>query len=70
MPDAPDATIEVSVKMPQTLHAELLAFCAKFGLDFDTVVCREMKRWLLGQTIMLLEASGEDAETPPPDPRP
>lgn len=59
MTDKPTEIVEVRVKMPAQLRDALVAFCARSNLEFDAVVCYEMKRWLLAQTITLLEGEGE-----------
>jgi hypothetical protein len=51
------------------LRDELTTFCARTNLEFDAVVCYEMKRWLLAQTITLLEGAGEGEEGRPFKPR-
>ena len=67
--DKPTELVEVRVKMPAELRDELAALCARSDLDFDAVVCYEMKKWLLAQTITMLEASGEGEEGRPFKPR-
>lgn len=67
--DKPNELVEVRVKMPAELRDELAAYCARANLEFDAVVCYEMKRWLLAQTITMLEASGEGEEGRPFKPR-
>ena len=67
--DKPTELVEVRVKMPAELRDELAALSARSDLDFDAVVCYEMKRWLLAQTITMLEASGEGEEGRPFKPR-
>ena len=69
MSEKPNEIVEVSIKMPAELRDELAAFCARANLEFDAVVCYEMKRWLLAQTITMLEASGEGEEERPFKPR-
>jgi hypothetical protein len=67
--DKPNELVEVRVKMPAELRDELTTFCARTNLEFDAVVCYEMKRWLLAQTITLLEGAGEGEEGRPFKPR-
>jgi hypothetical protein len=60
--DEQDKLVEVKVKMPAQLHAHLASICERNDLKLDDIVSDQIKRWLLGQTIALLEASGEDQE--------
>ncbi len=69
MPDKPNELVEVRVKMPAELRDALAAFCARWDLEFDAVVCYEMKKWLLAQTIAMREASVEGEEGRPFKPR-
>jgi hypothetical protein len=58
--DEKDKLVEVKVKMPADLHAHLASICERSDLKLDDVVSDQIKRWLLGRTIALLEGSEED----------
>jgi hypothetical protein len=55
--------VDVTIKMPARLHDHLASICARHGLDLGDVICEQVEKWLLGRTIALLEASGEDDES-------
>ena len=60
MADEKDKLVEVKVKMPADLHAHLASICERNDLKLDDVVSDQIKRWLLGRTIALLEESEEN----------
>ncbi len=70
MADDPNATVEVVVRMPEPLHRSLEAFCKRFDLTVDDVVSRALRRWLLGQTLTLLQESEEVDREPSAEPMP
>ena len=51
--------IEVRIKIPGKLHDRLADFCAEDNLELDKLVCDLIQKWLLGQMIANLEASGD-----------
>jgi hypothetical protein len=60
--DEKDKLVEVKVKMPAELHAHPASICERNDWKLDDIVSEQIKRWLLAQTIALLEASGERNE--------
>jgi hypothetical protein len=63
--DEKDKLVEVKVKLPADLHAHLASICERSDLKLDDVVSDQIKRWLLGRTIALLEGSAEDERGSP-----
>ena len=64
--DNPNDLVDVSIKMPAPLRDHLASICERHDLKLDDVVCSQVKRWLLGRTIALIEAEaeGEDEGAP------
>ncbi len=62
--DKPNDFVEVNVKIPAHLHNRLDAFCTRDNMKVDELVSDLIKKWLLGQTIAILEAKGETNESP------
>jgi len=60
-----DDLVEVTVKLPARLRDHLASICSRDEVKLDDIVREQIERWLLGQTIALLE--GEDRERPPDD---
>lgn len=60
MADNPKDLVDVSIKMPAPLRDHLASICERHDLKLDDVVCSQIKRWLLGKTIALIEAEGEE----------
>ena len=54
--------VDVSIKMPARLRDHLASICERHDLKLDDVVCNQIKRWLLGKTIALIEAEAEAEE--------
>ena len=52
--------VDVSIKMPAPLRDHLASICARHDLNLDDIICEQVEKWLLGRTIALLEASGEN----------
>ena len=52
--------VEVKIKMPTALRDHLATICTRHDVNLDDIVCKQVEKWLLGQTIALLEASSED----------
>jgi hypothetical protein len=52
--------VEVTIKMPARLHEHLASICARSDVKLDDIVCEQIERWLLRQTITRLEAPEED----------
>jgi hypothetical protein len=48
--------VEVTIKMPARLHAHLASLCSRSDVKLDDIVCEQIERWLLRQTITRLEA--------------
>jgi hypothetical protein len=51
--------IEVRIKIPAKLRDRLADFCAADNLELDELVCDLIQKWLLGRTIAILEALGD-----------
>ncbi len=62
MADKPNDTVEVSIKIPAHLHNRLGAFCARDNLKVEELVSDLINKWILGQTIAVLEGKGEAPE--------
>lgn len=62
MADDKKDLVEVSIKMPASLRDHLASLCARHGMKLDDIVCEQVEKWLLGRTIAILEASGENDE--------
>ena len=58
--DNPDDLVEVRIKMPARLRDHLASICERHDLEFDDVVCHQVKRWLLAKTIALIETEDGD----------
>ena len=58
--DNPNDLVDVSIKMPAPLRDHLASICERHDLKLDDVVCNQIKRWLLGRTIALIEAEAEE----------
>ena len=56
--------VDVTVKVPAKLRDHLAFVCARNDLKLDDIVREQIERWLLAQTITLLEGSAEDEEGP------
>jgi hypothetical protein len=58
--------VEVTIKMPARLHDHLAHICSRSGVKLDDIVCEQIERWLLRQTISRLEApeEGKEGSTP------
>jgi hypothetical protein len=52
--------VEVTIKMPARLHEHLASICSRSDMKLDDIVCEQIERWLLRQTITRLEAPEED----------
>jgi hypothetical protein len=52
--------VEVTIKMPARLHDHLASICSRSDVKLDDIVCEQIERWLLRQTITRLEAPEED----------
>jgi hypothetical protein len=48
--------VEVTIKMPARLHDHLASICSRSDVKLDDIVCEQIERWLLRQTITRLEA--------------
>jgi hypothetical protein len=48
--------VEVTIKMPARLHEHLASICSRSDVKLDDIVCEQIERWLLRQTITRLEA--------------
>ncbi|HEX9168134.1 MAG TPA: hypothetical protein VF886_04290 [Roseiarcus sp.] len=62
--DTEHELVDVTVKMPAKLRDHLASICQRHDLKLDDIVSEQIKRWLLGQTIALLEGSGEEEKEP------
>ena len=51
--------VEVTIKMPARLRDHLASICSRSGVKFDDIVCEQIERWLLRQTITRFEAPEE-----------
>jgi hypothetical protein len=60
--DKPDDATEVRIKMPAHLHDRLADFCARDNMKVEELVHDLINKWILGQTIAVLEANGESNE--------
>jgi hypothetical protein len=58
--DAEHELVDVTVKMPARLRDHLASICERHDLKLDDIVSEQIQRWLLGQTIALLEGSGKE----------
>lgn len=54
--------VEVTIKMPARLHDHLASICSRGDVKLDDIVCEQIERWLLGQTITRLEAQEDDKD--------
>ena len=54
-----DDLVEVTIKMPARLRDHLVSICRRHNLKLDDIVCEQIERWLLRQTITRLEAPEE-----------
>lgn len=52
--------VEVTIKMPARLRDHLASICSRSDVTLDDIVCEQIERWLLRQTITRLEGP-EDA---------
>jgi hypothetical protein len=52
--------VEVTIKMPARLRDHLASICSRSDVKLDDIVCEQIERWLLRQTITRLEASEEN----------
>jgi hypothetical protein len=55
--------VEVTIKMPARLHDHLASICSRSDVKLDDIVCEQIERWLLRQTITRLEAPEEDKDS-------
>ena len=62
MADKPDDATEVRIKIPAHLHDRLAAFCERDNLKVEELVHDLINKWILGQTIAILEAKEENNE--------
>ncbi len=56
--------VEVTIKMPARLHEHLASICSRGDVKLDDIVCEQIERWLLRQTIQRLELPEEDQDSP------
>jgi hypothetical protein len=63
LPDNANEHVEVTIKMPAQLRDHLASICARHDVELDDIVCQQIEKWLLGQTIAVLEASGENKQS-------
>jgi hypothetical protein len=54
--------VEVTIKMPARLHDHLASICSRSDVKLDDIVCEQIERWLLRQTITRLQAPEEGKE--------
>ena len=54
--------VEVTIKMPARLHDHLASICSRGDIKLDDIVCQQIERWLLRQTITRLEAPEDDED--------
>jgi hypothetical protein len=54
--------VEVTIKMPKRLHDHLATLCSRGDVKIDDIVCEQIEKWLLRQTITRLE-DPEDHES-------
>jgi hypothetical protein len=52
--------VEVTIKMPARLHDHLASICSRGDVKLDDIVCEQIERWLLRQTITRLEAPDDN----------
>jgi hypothetical protein len=62
--DTESELVDVTVKMPAKLRDHLASICARNDVKLDDIVSEQIKRWLLGQTIALIEGSAEEEKEP------
>ena len=58
--DNSNELVDVCIKMPAPLRDHLASICERHDLKLDDVVCNQIKRWLLAETIALIEAEAEE----------
>lgn len=60
MTDEAKDDVDVTIKMPARLHEHLASICSHSDVKLDDIVCEQIERWLLRQTITRLEAPDEE----------
>jgi hypothetical protein len=54
--------VEVKITMPARLHDHLASICSRGDVKLDDIVCEQIERWLLRQTLTRLEAPEDDKD--------